>query len=125
MSMKKEGLPESAILWLANGRRGISSNTMFTHITGIDAMQRSRKSHPHDPDDLDRCLLLLDAVPEFRSDMPKMRSCSKHWAALIDNWNSIELSHLNEVGLGWTKARSAPKTYELMKEILNKVMGKE
>ena len=117
--MKYEELPEGAVLWLANGRRGISSNTMFTHITGIDAMQRSSKSHPHDPDDFDRCLLLLDAVPEFREHLQKMRTCSKKWAALVDNWTSIEVSHLGEVGLGWKKARSAPETYKLMKSILD------
>lgn len=117
--MQNEELSEKAVLWLANGRRGISSNTIFTHITGVDAMQRSSKSHPYDPDDFDRCLLLLDAVPEFREQLHKMKSCSKKWAALVDNWTAIEVSHLSEVGLGWTKARSAPETYKLMKSILD------
>lgn len=41
------------------------------------------------------------------------------WAALIARWDEVEASHLEEVGLGWTKAWLAPKTYALMQEILD------
>lgn len=116
-----KGQSAAAVAWLANGSRGVSSNTMFTHLTGFNAMDGSDKSHPHDPDDLDRCLRLLAAVPELREKLPKMRTCSKKWAALVDNWNLIETCHLDEVGLGWTKARSAPVTYKLMRSVFDAV----
>lgn len=111
-------LSSSAQAWLANGRRGISSNTMFTVMTGVDALSDSSPSHPHDPDDLDCCLALLHAVPELRPKLPLMAKASPAWAALIANWDQIEASHLDEVGLGWTKGGSAPRTYELMRTVL-------
>jgi hypothetical protein len=114
-------LSAEACAWLANGRRGVSSNTIFTHLTGIDALGGYYGSHPHDPDDLDRCLALLEAVPELRDDIRKMAQVSPYWAALIDRWHEIKRSHIDEVGLGWTKAKSAPKTYALMREILDGV----
>lgn len=99
--------------WLANGETGLSSETMAFWLA-FD-VKKDDDSHPHDPDDLDRCLMLLDAVPEMRPHLPRMAEISPEWAALVANWDVIERSHLDEVGLGWTKAKSAPKTYELMR----------
>jgi hypothetical protein len=111
-------LSEAAIKWLAHGSRGTSSNTMFSVLTGVDALKDWHPSHPHDPDDLDRCLRLLADVPELRAKLPLMAQQSPEWAALVENWDRIEQSHLNEVGLGWTKARTAPKTYDLMRSVI-------
>jgi hypothetical protein len=113
------GLSRAATEWLANGRRGVSSNTIFTSLTGIDALSGHRPSHPHDPDDLDRCIALLVQVPELRPKLYRMAECSPEWARLISRWDEIEQSHLVEVGLGWTNAKEAPKTYALMKEVLS------
>lgn len=114
----------AATMWLASGARGTSSNTMFTVLTGVDALGDSRPSHPHDPDDFDRCLALLHDVPELRAKLPLMATTkSRAWIALVVNWDQIERSHLDEVGLGWTKAGSAPKTYDLMRSILKAAEG--
>lgn len=119
------GLSVAATNWLATGSRGLSSNTMFTVLTGVDALGGSRKSYPHDPDDLDRCLRLLHAVPELRQLLQKMSEVSPEWAALIVNWEEIERLHIDEVGLGWTKAKSAPRTYELMRKVIDSCDTKE
>lgn len=113
------GLSAAATRWLACGRRGTSSNTIFTKLTGLDALKGSYPDHPHDPDDLDRCLQLLEDVPELRAKLPQMAQQSPVWAALVENWDEIEQSHLDEVGLGWTKGRSAPKTYKLMRQVID------
>ena len=113
------GLSDGAVRWPASGARGISSETMFTVLTGVDALAGEHGGHPHDPEDLDRCLKLLAAVPELRPLLPKMAGCSPQWAALIEHWDEIEHSHLDEVGLGWTKASSAPMTYALMRQVLD------
>lgn len=121
---KKLKVSQGMVEWLASGRRGVSSNTMFTHLTGINALRDCGSgSHPHDPDDLDRCLQLLHDVKELRPLLPKMAEYSREWAALIEHWDQIEIAHLNEVGLGWTKARSAPKTYAVMRSILDPLRG--
>ena len=113
----------AATNWLANGQRGISSNTMFSVMTGVDALGDSSPSHPHDPDDLDRCLLLLHAVPELRAKLPLMAKCSPAWAALVGVWDQLESLHIAEVGLGWTKGNSAAETYKLMRTILKAAEG--
>lgn len=81
-------------------------------------VKTNRGSHPLDPDDFDRCLRLLEYVPEMRPHLHRMKEVSYVWAALVERWEEIERSHLDEVGLSWTKAGSAPKTYELMQSII-------
>lgn len=110
--------PAGLVEWLAGGSRGISSNTMVQHLVGLPAC-RGAQSHPHDPDDLDRCLRLLEAVPLLRVCLPWMSSCSPEWAALVEKWGEIEASHLEEVGLGWSKGCRAPKTYALMRSVID------
>ena len=82
------GLSEAATRWLASGERGISSETIFSTITGIKVSDGC-KGHPHDPDDFRRCRLLLEQVPELVPLFHKMRSVSPTWHALADNWDAI------------------------------------
>lgn len=103
------------VKWLATGCVGLSSKCMAMWLA---FGERAEAYAPADPDDLDRCLKLLDKAPGLRPLIPKMAEVSRDWAALVPHWDQVEASHLDEVGLGWTKARSAPKTYDLMESIL-------
>jgi len=102
--------------WLARGEIGLSSKCMAMWLTFGE--KTAERFCPADPSDLDRCLKLLAAAPSLRPHLPKMAEISKDWEALIQRWDEVEASHLAEVGLGWTKAKKAPKTYELMRSIL-------
>jgi len=106
-------MKDKILEWFATGRVGASSKAMACAAADLP----NDKSHPHDPDDLNRCLLLLEAVPEIRNCMSKIAGISDTWAKLVARWDEAEQSFLDEVGLNWTKARSAPKTYQLMKDI--------
>jgi len=46
-------------------------------------------THPHDPSDFYRCHKLLELIPEWREELPKMREVSPAWAALVDNWDML------------------------------------
>jgi hypothetical protein len=105
--------------WLANGETGTSSKTMAMWLA-FDVQQRYG-SHPLDPADFDRCLRLLAQVPEMRAQLYRMGLVSPVWAALIERWDEIEVCHLDEVGLGWTKAKMAKRTYDLMRSIIEPV----
>ena len=108
-------LPAGLLEWLASGERGMSSNTMVTHLAGISAGAAS--SHPYDPADLRRCMLLLDRVPELKWRMQRMRTVSKEWNALMDVWDDITTSFLTEAPDNWRDPRAhwrAPRTYKLM-----------
>lgn len=107
--------------WLADGEVGASSKTMAFWLTWQKKIQDG--GHPYDPADFDRCLRLLEAAPELRAKLPEMAKVSRYWAALVAHWDDVERSHLDEVGLGWTKARNAPKTYALMQRVLYPTRG--
>jgi hypothetical protein len=106
-------LLQQTLHWFACGRVGSSSKFMATYLT----IGSGDKSHPHDPDDLNRCLLLLVAVPELRGHMYKLRGVSKQWEQLVDNWDSLESCFINEAGLDWCKGRRASITYKAMKQM--------
>lgn len=112
---------QDAVLdWLSTGEVGISSKCMAMWLGfGKRTPGSAFGNHPHDPDDMDRCLQLLDRVPALRERLPKMAELSNTWAALIERWAEIEAMQLDEIGLGWTKARSAPKTYALMEQVID------
>jgi len=74
-------------------------------------------SHPYDPADFNRCLLLLEKAPEIRKHFNKVSDVSETWKKLIDRWDEVEKTFIDEVGYNWSKCDSAPKTYELMKSI--------
>jgi hypothetical protein len=107
-------LKDKALEWFGTGRVGQSSKAMALAV--CDA--KGNQDHPWDPADLNRCLLFLEAVPEARQHMAKVAALSPTWARLVQNWDRLEASFLSEVGRNWSKARSAPETYKLMKILI-------
>lgn len=106
---------QRANLWIVSGSVGESSKRIWAHMTGTTTS--GIDSYPSDPDDLNRCLLLLEAVPEWKQRMPEMASCGPVWAALAARWDEISQSFINEVGLNWCKSTRATATYQLMKQV--------
>ena len=107
-------LKDKVLAWFGTGCVGESSKAMALAVCDAPG----RKNHPHDPDDLNRCLLFLEAVPEARHYMGKIAALSPTWGRLVRRWDDIESSFLNEVGRNWCKALSAPDTYRLMRKII-------
>lgn len=109
--------------WLANGRTGLSSETLaFWAAFGV---RKDGVNHPLDPADFNRCLKLIAAAPELRNELHKMSALSPEWSRLVARWAEVEASLLDEVGLDWSKGRRLPatKTYALMKSILGESHG--
>lgn len=104
--------------WLANGRVGQSSKTMALIALGAEI---ERVAYPHDPDDLNRCLLLLRDAPTVRESFDKIAASCEEWACLIARWDEIESTFLTEVGLNWSHGERATKTYNLMESILRPI----
>jgi len=105
--------------WMAYGQVGISSKAMALASLNMEQERTWGDTHPHDPDDLNRCLLFLHHVPEARENLGKISEISNVWNALIKKWEDIEKCFLDEVGFNWSKGKSAPKTYNLMKSIID------
>lgn len=111
-----ETMKDDILNWLVNGRVGLSSKAMACAIAGVEIDDKhDRVFHPRDPDDLNRCIQFLIWAPEARNHFDKVAKLSPTWAKLVIHWNEVESCFLDEVGLNWSKAKSAPKTYELMK----------
>jgi hypothetical protein len=114
------GLSEAAIQWLAIGEHGNSSNALFfalTHIKPGD-MDGSNDAHPHDPDDLRRCRLLLAAIPEYFS-VEKIAAISPVWAKLVANWDAI-CAMMDKEAPEWRSGiGKCPETYRLIQDCLN------
>jgi hypothetical protein len=96
--------------WFCTGEVGASSKAMAACIGGAEG----GTSHPFDPDDLRRCVLFLQAVPEARQHMPKVRELSAQWAKLVDNWDELEKTLLEEIKNG---SMWAGKTWDKMKAL--------
>ena len=103
-----------AAAWLRDGFVGSSSRAIHDHMLGLG---NGSLDHPHDPDDLNRCLLLLELIPEWTPRMPEMSAVSTEWSALADRWSEITACFLAEAGLDWCKSDSAEETYKLMASI--------
>lgn len=112
------GLSPEATAWLACGERGVSSNTIFEHLTGISAVGEWGGSHPRDPSDFGRCRLLLERVPELVPLLPRMAEVSPVWAALVAGWDSL-CATMDAECPNWRSGRgSALKTYKMMQKII-------
>lgn len=112
-------ISENLVQWLANGERGVSSETIVHHVTGLEMGRTFMSAPPLDPGDLARCVKLLERCPElvpgFREKMPKV---SGEWARLVEHWDEL-VSLLDSEVPGWrTGSRGvARKTYDMMHDL--------
>lgn len=99
------------IEWMAGDRDvGMSSKAIASHMsTG-----KSNGSYPYDPDDLSRCLKLLEKFPEWKTRIGEMGVYSDTWKRYAAHWQELHDSMEAEVGIDWSKGYKAPKTYRLM-----------
>ncbi len=110
---------ENMVKWLAHGERGVSSDTIFRHLTGIETHRYGWDDEPSDPDDLYRCRLLLKQCPELQPLFSLMADVSPVWAKLVVEWNSLCALMDSEAPI-WRSPenrKGAPKTYAKMKEL--------
>jgi hypothetical protein len=90
---QSQGVREKAMWWIANGYVGMSSKTIWNCLIGN---KNFPVHHPYDPDDFSRCYKLLQAVPEWRNELHRLKPLSKAWSNLVDNWDKLtEMYELN------------------------------
>jgi hypothetical protein len=103
-------ISRNANWWLVNGERGMSSETMYYYFTGVRIGKR--ETHPCDPDDFRRCYLLLKAVPQWKTQLHKLKVGGKIWSNLVDNWGK-----LTEMLEEQMKTRKANGMFEFMQSL--------
>ena len=101
--------------WLRHGDRGISSDTIFEVLQNYElGVCRWDYETPQDPSDFNRCVKLLDAIPEWRAFLPLVSETHQHWKPIIDHWDELEALLKEE------KSRPdgmAPKLYKRLSEL--------
>jgi len=102
--------------WFASDDTGMSSEGMACHMSGTPL--RDAWCAPSDPADLGRCLRLLERFPEWKQRVSEMAAYGGEWAALVPHWDEVSKLMADEVGIDWSKGRSAPITYAAMKTYL-------
>src|SRR5262245_29659528 len=85
---KKAG-EDRELAWVTGTDTGLSSCCILARLGDsamavAKALQRVHGAtwpHPEDPDDLGRCVRLLDRFPDWRKKLPMMNECGAKWAA--------------------------------------------
>lgn len=103
-----------AIWWISNGERGMSSETMWNCLMGNKDFPIN---HPYDPDDFKRCYRLLEAVPEWKNDLIKLKSLSKAWFNLVENWDKLTEMYEENVRTEWKNYKEIGM-YEFMQTLI-------
>lgn len=114
-----EDVYRRALVWLASGDTGSSSEAIVYHMLGLE----SDADYPFDPADLGRCLRMLELFPEWKPRISEMSAYPHGWPALIPIWNKIAAMMADEVGIDWSKGRRAPRTYAAMRAALTAAMA--
>ncbi|MCL4682372.1 MAG: hypothetical protein KJZ92_14020 [Rhodocyclaceae bacterium] len=102
-----KAVPAAVVDWLRDGERGSSSECMCKTLFGVPASAGT--DHPHDPGDLRRCVLFLEAA-DAMGRIAEMRAVSAEWAGIVSRWPEIEAAFQKE-----RNQDSAPDTYALLR----------
>jgi hypothetical protein len=89
--------------WLQSGDTGISSETIWSVMTGHPA---GRYGVPRDPADFGRCHRLLALFPTWRERLPEVTVRFPEWALLIEAWPELTRLYVEEI-----VSDTAPKLY--------------
>ncbi|CCH01938.1 hypothetical protein FAES_3932 [Fibrella aestuarina BUZ 2] len=103
---------ENVTWWLTNGEHGSSSKTMLYYLADGDPVTPRSHQHPLDPDDFRRGHLLLEAVPQLREKLDRMRGVSPVWNNLVEHW-----PRLTQLLLEQLQTRQDNGMYNLMKTL--------
>lgn len=108
-------ITEKIVVWFATGETGTSSK----HMAAVACGTVPTRNHPtpSDPSDLNRCIKLVQSVPDVRDAFPQIAQSSDRWAIVIRHWDELVALFHAEVGEDWSRGHSAPKTYKRMKEV--------
>jgi hypothetical protein len=109
---------KKAIAWMDSREAGASSKVMIKKILNIPSTKDVEyQPYPVDPSDFGRCYRLVNQhLPELKEKINCLKSVSKKWSILIENWSELEGLYEEE-----RTKKKAPKLYKRLKELLSQV----
>ena len=100
--------------WHSYGEKGLSSITIWNCLSGYKGFEIN---HPYDPDDFRRCYKLLELIPEWKSELHKLKELSYAWNNLIDNWDKLTEMYEENVKGDWQDYDTIGM-YKFMQELI-------
>lgn len=88
--------PHSLAKWLMSDDTGASSKTMAAVMFDFEISFLRGSYFPLDASDFGRCVRFLEAVPEARERLPRMKQVSAKWAVLVDCWDELTALYHDE-----------------------------
>lgn len=84
--------------WLRSDNVGLSSLWLLEQFTDIPLLRSSWGGHtfPSDMADFNRCLVMLEAFPEYRPLLPRLKGKHLVWNRILERWDEIELLLLED-----------------------------
>jgi len=116
--MLETNVQTKTLEWFELDKYGQSSKCLAFHLCGIKTKMTDA---PKDPSDLNRCFRYLKYVPELKENLNIMTKVSPYWSLLVENWDLLEKTFVEEVGEDWKQRdKSATNTYNLMEDLQKK-----
>src|SRR5689334_8762258 len=117
-----------ALTWSLGRDTGLSSQSIAGFMTGRGPNRWNRYDHPHDGDDLGRCIRLLALIPEWRPRLSEMGKVSLEWGALAKHWDELEDMYSEAIACDEKQLRTAKAKwqalYDRMRAILDPIRAK-
>jgi hypothetical protein len=117
---REKAAGDAELEWALGWDTGTSSMTILLVLGSSDEARRlvqqktDRREPPQDPDDLGRCIRLLDRFPAWRDRLATVASCLPAWAPYVIAWADLERLYREECP---EHTGSAPKTYAAMQKL--------
>jgi len=97
---------------MGSGDTGVSSETLLYAALRIEL---KLSGYPNDPDDLGRCIRMLDRLPWVRERaFVILSSKNSVWSRLINEWDTLVRMYYEEL-----PTRMAPRTYAQMELLIH------
>lgn len=106
--------------WLDSDDTGASSLYMAWCLSAgqfgyWQGREQPEPAYPRDPDDLGRCIRLIEAVPEFGGKIHEMAHRGAHWLAVTTNWDRWVKMYYDENDDGTLVSEEMEAAYALAK----------
>lgn len=115
MSGAGQSIEERAASWLASNETCEASLALCNHMLGKPV---SRSECLRGVTDLNRCLELLDLVPEWKPRIREMGLYGAAWKKMAAHWHHLTRLFMREAGLGFSHGHRAPRANNMIKELV-------
>lgn len=85
--------PKTIAEWRKSWVIGVSSDSIHWALAGWSVLDSDRRDAPYDSDDLGRCIVLLDLMPEWRKRLNEVAEKVPAFAPLVPEWARLEGLH--------------------------------